>query len=132
MKRIIATVLIVLLVVPPASAGQRSGKPLDWQIAQTLRPGTEVVLTVLGGQATNDRLLFADCQSPEFAAGQGVLQRAIAREALRLAQAPTAAQSNPTTPKRSWAARHKWATVGILAAVGVLAYGVIYIAANAD
>jgi len=60
MRRIIATILIALLVAPPASAGQKQGKPIDWQKTQTLRPGTEIVLTVTGGQPTKVRLLFAD------------------------------------------------------------------------
>jgi hypothetical protein len=60
MKRLIAMVLIGLLVAPPASAGQKQGKPIDWQKAQTLKPGTEVVLTVTGGQPTKVRFLFAD------------------------------------------------------------------------
>ena len=60
MKRVIAMILIGLLVAPPASAGQKQGKPIDWQKAQTLRPGTEIVLTVTGGQPTKVRLLFAD------------------------------------------------------------------------
>ena len=60
MKRLIAMILIGLLVAPPASAGQKQGEPIDWQRAQTLRPGTELVLTVTGGQPTKVRLLFAD------------------------------------------------------------------------
>ena len=60
MKRVIAMILIGLLVAPPASAGQKQGKPIDWQKAQTLKPGTEVVLTVTRGQPTKVRLLFAD------------------------------------------------------------------------
>jgi hypothetical protein len=60
MKRVIATVLIVLLIAPPAYAGQKQGKPIDWQKAQQLKPGTKIVLTVTGGQPTNVRLLFAD------------------------------------------------------------------------
>ena len=60
MTRLIAMILISLLVAPPASAGQKQGKPIDWQKAQTLRPGTEIVLTVTGGQPTKVRVLFAD------------------------------------------------------------------------
>jgi hypothetical protein len=60
MKRAIATVLIGLLVAPPASAGQKQGKPIDWQKAQTLKVGTEIVLAVAEGQPTRVRLLFAD------------------------------------------------------------------------
>jgi hypothetical protein len=60
MKRIIATILIGLLVAPPATAGQKSGKPIDWQKAQKLKAGTEIELTVTGGQPTKVRLLFAD------------------------------------------------------------------------
>jgi hypothetical protein len=33
MRRIIATVLIALLVEPPASASQKGRKPVDWQNA---------------------------------------------------------------------------------------------------
>jgi hypothetical protein len=60
MKRIIAMILIGLLAAPPASAGEKQGKPIDWQKTQTLKPGTEIVLTVTGGQPTKVRLLFAD------------------------------------------------------------------------
>ena len=60
MKRIIAMVLIGLLVAPPASAGQKPNVPIAWQKVQTLRPGTEIVLTLTGGQPTKVRLLFAD------------------------------------------------------------------------
>ena len=60
MKRIIATILICVLVAPPASAGQKQGKPIDWQKVQTLKARTEIVLTVTGGQPTKVRLLFAD------------------------------------------------------------------------
>jgi hypothetical protein len=60
MKRITATILIGLLVAPPASAGQKQGKPIEWQKAQKLKPGTEIVLTFTGGQPTKVRLLFAD------------------------------------------------------------------------
>ena len=37
MKRVIAMTLIGLLVAPPASAGQKQGKPIDWQKAQKLK-----------------------------------------------------------------------------------------------
>jgi hypothetical protein len=60
MKRVIAMILIGLLVAPPASAGQKQGKPIDWQKAQTLKPGTEVVLTVTGAQPAKVRFLYAD------------------------------------------------------------------------
>ena len=60
MKRVIAMILIGLLVAPPASAGQKQGKPIDWQKAQKLKAGTEIELTVTGGQPTKVRLLFAD------------------------------------------------------------------------
>ena len=60
MKRIIAMILIGLLVAPPTSAGQKHGKPIDWQKVQKLKPGTEIVLTATGGQPTKVRLLFAD------------------------------------------------------------------------
>ena len=60
MKRVIAMILIDLLVAPPASAGQKQGKPIDWQKAQTLKPGTEVVLTVTGAQPAKVRFLYAD------------------------------------------------------------------------
>jgi hypothetical protein len=60
MKRVMAMILITLLVVPPASASEKPGKPIDWQKAQTLEPGTEVILTVTGGQPTKLRLLCVD------------------------------------------------------------------------
>jgi len=60
MKRVIAMILIGLLVAPPASAGQKPLKTIDWQKAQTLKPGTAIVLTVTGSQPTKVRLLFAD------------------------------------------------------------------------
>jgi len=60
MKRTVAVILISLLVAPPASAGQKPGKPIRWEKAQQLRAGTEVMLTVTGGQPTKVRLLFAD------------------------------------------------------------------------
>ena len=60
MKRGIAMVLVGLLVAPSASAGQKQGKPIDWQEAQKLKSGTEIVLTVTGDQPTKVRLLFAD------------------------------------------------------------------------
>jgi tetrahydromethanopterin S-methyltransferase subunit G len=60
MQRIIAVILIGLLITQPAYAGQKQGKPIDWQKAQQLKGGTEVVLTVTGGQPTKVRLLFAD------------------------------------------------------------------------
>jgi hypothetical protein len=60
MKRVIAVILISLLVAPTASAGQKPPKLIDWQKAQQLKPGTEIVLTVSGGQPTKVRLLFAD------------------------------------------------------------------------
>ena len=52
MKHIIAVVLIGLLAAPPAAAGQNAGKPIDWQRARKLKAGTEIVLTVTGGQPT--------------------------------------------------------------------------------
>lgn len=60
MRRLIATIFTVLLVAPSASAGQEGGKPSDWQHAQTLTAGTEIVITAIGGGATKVRLLFAD------------------------------------------------------------------------
>jgi hypothetical protein len=60
MKRIITMVLIGLLVAPPASAGQTPGKPIEWQKARTLKAGTEIVLTVAGGQPRKVRVLFVD------------------------------------------------------------------------
>lgn len=60
MQRTVAAILIGLLVAPPASAGQKQGKPIDWQEAQKLQPGTEIALTVTGNQPTKGRLLFAD------------------------------------------------------------------------
>jgi hypothetical protein len=60
MKRIIATILIGLLVVPPAFASEKPGKPIDWQKVRSLKAGSEIVLTVTGGQPTRVRILFAD------------------------------------------------------------------------
>jgi hypothetical protein len=60
MKRVIAGLLIGLLVAPPASAGQKQGKPIDWQKAQSLKAGTKIVLTVTEVQPKKARLLFAD------------------------------------------------------------------------
>jgi len=60
MKRIVAVILISLLVAPPASAGQKPAKPLDWEKLKGLRAGTEIMLTVADGQATKVKLLFAD------------------------------------------------------------------------
>jgi hypothetical protein len=60
MKRLIAMILVGLLVAPPASAGEKPGKPITWKNVQQLKPGTEIVLTVTGGQPTTVRLLFAD------------------------------------------------------------------------
>jgi hypothetical protein len=60
MKRVIAVVLTCLLVAPPASAGQKPVKPMDWQKVQKLDAGTEVIVTVTGGQPTRARLLFVD------------------------------------------------------------------------
>ena len=57
MKRTIAAVLIASLVAPPASARQ---KPVEWEKVKKLPPGTEVVLTVAGGQPTKVHLVFAD------------------------------------------------------------------------
>ena len=53
-------VLIGLLIAPPASAGQTPGKPIEWQKTRSLKAGTEIVLTVAGGEPTKVRLLFAD------------------------------------------------------------------------
>jgi hypothetical protein len=60
MRRILATILICLLVAPPASAGEKPGKRIEWQKAQKLKGGTEIVLTITGGQPAKVRLLFAD------------------------------------------------------------------------
>ena len=60
MKRVIAAILIGLLVAPPASAGDKPGKLIDWQKAQTLKAGTEIVLTVAGGRPTKVRVLFVN------------------------------------------------------------------------
>ncbi len=60
MKRVIAAILTGLLVAPPAWAGQKPDNPIDWQKAATLKAGTEIVLTVTGGQPTKVRVLFAD------------------------------------------------------------------------
>ena len=60
MKSVIAMTLIGMLVAPTESAGQKQGKPIDWQKAQKLKGGTEIVLTVTGSELTKVRLLFAD------------------------------------------------------------------------
>lgn len=60
MKRAIAVILSCLLIAPPASAGQKRGTPIDWQHARKLKAGTDIVLTVTGGESTTVRLLFAD------------------------------------------------------------------------
>ena len=60
MKRKLAVVLIGLLIAPPASAVQKPNNTIDWQRVQKLTAGTEIVLTVTGGQPTKVRLLFAD------------------------------------------------------------------------
>ena len=60
MRRIVAVVLITLLVAPPALADQKQGKPISWEKAKKIGAGTEIVLTVTGGQPTKERLLFAD------------------------------------------------------------------------
>ena len=55
-KRIIATILVTLLVAPPAFASEKPGKPIDWQKVQTLKAGAKIFLTVSGGQATQVQL----------------------------------------------------------------------------
>lgn len=57
MKRSLAAVLIASLVASPASAGQ---KPVEWEKVKKLSPGTEIVLTVAGGQPTKVHVMFAD------------------------------------------------------------------------
>ena len=52
--------LISLFVAAPASAGQEPPKSADWQKAETLKAGTEVVLTVTGEQPTKVRFVYAD------------------------------------------------------------------------
>jgi hypothetical protein len=60
MKRMVAVILISLLVAPPASAGQKPGKPITWEEAQQLNAGTEIMLTVKDSPPTKVKLLFAD------------------------------------------------------------------------
>jgi hypothetical protein len=60
MRRIVAIILVSLLVAPPAAAAQKAGEPFTWQDALTLKAGTEILLTVTGGQPTKVRFLFAD------------------------------------------------------------------------
>jgi hypothetical protein len=60
MRRIVAIVLMTLLVASPALAEQQQGKRISWEKAQRTEAGTEIVLTVTGGQPTKERLLFAD------------------------------------------------------------------------
>ena len=54
MKRIIATILSVLLVAPPASAGEKSGKPIDWQHVQKLKAGITSAEEVLKETAADE------------------------------------------------------------------------------
>jgi len=60
MKRIVAVILITLLVTPPASAGQGTGKPFTWKAVTRLEAGTEIMFTVTDGPPTKVELLFAD------------------------------------------------------------------------
>lgn len=60
MRRMVALVLIGALIAPPALAGPTQGKPISWQKAQTLKAGTEIVVTVAGGQPKTERVLFVD------------------------------------------------------------------------
>jgi len=60
MKRIVAVILISLLVAPPASAGQKPGKPITWEKTQQLKAGTEIMLTVKDSPPTKVKVLFAD------------------------------------------------------------------------
>jgi hypothetical protein len=60
MKRVIATLLIALLVAPPASAAEKPGKPMVWETVQTLQAGQIVFVTTSGGKPAKTQLLFAD------------------------------------------------------------------------
>lgn len=57
MRRVVAGVLIGVLVAPPASAGQKLAKPIEWQ---GLRIGMTVALTTREGPSTTERVLFVD------------------------------------------------------------------------
>jgi hypothetical protein len=60
MKRIVAVILIILLVAPPASADQEVGKRLNWEQATRQKAGTEIMLTVADSPPAKVKLLFAD------------------------------------------------------------------------
>ena len=60
MQRIVAVILVILLVAPPASAGQTTNTPVDWDKVQRLKPGTTITLSIRGQAPTKVRFLFAD------------------------------------------------------------------------
>jgi hypothetical protein len=60
MQRIVAVILVILLVAPPASAGQKPNAPVDWDKVQRLKPGTTITLSIRGQAPTKVRFLFAD------------------------------------------------------------------------
>jgi hypothetical protein len=59
MKRLTSTLLIALLVAPPASAAQTPEKPLAWEKVQSLKAGSTILVTT-GGASTTTQFLFAD------------------------------------------------------------------------
>jgi hypothetical protein len=60
MKRVIAMLLIVLLIVPSASAAEKPGKPLAWEKVQDLTMGSTIFVTTGRGKPVKAQLLFAD------------------------------------------------------------------------
>jgi hypothetical protein len=60
MQRIVAVILVILLVAPPASGGQKPNAPVDWDRVERLKAGTKITLTVTGNPPTKVRILFAD------------------------------------------------------------------------
>jgi hypothetical protein len=60
MKRVIAMLLIVLLVVPSASAAEKPSTPLAWEQVQELSMGSTIFVTTGRGTPVKAQLLFAD------------------------------------------------------------------------
>ncbi len=60
MHRIVAVILVMVLLAPPAWAGQTSAKPIARSKLPALAAGTKVTLTVRDQPPTNVRFLFAD------------------------------------------------------------------------
>ena len=60
MQRIVAVILVLLFVAPPALMGQKPNTLVDWDKVQRLKAGTKITLTVTGNVPTNVRFLFAD------------------------------------------------------------------------